>query len=69
MLQIIHITDRNDVPKEGSMVAMNCGVMVSFNRINANWNDGRVCRECLAAHRDGRCTVGQKTFAVLETIE
>ena len=64
MSQIIHIMDADRTPEEGLMAVMNCGVAIAFKPIEAHWDDGRTCDECLKAHRDGRHT--QKTFAVLD---
>ena len=67
----IHLADspldprESPVSREGFLMKMNCGTFLVFSPIAADWDDGRVCEECLKHHRE--TAPGAKfTFAIFE---
>lgn len=61
----IHIIETNKKPASGEAVKANCGKKVVFKEsIEVLWGDGRICQECLEAHK--MSCVGKKTFAFVE---
>ena len=49
----IHIYDADGRPIIGENIVVNCGKRMAFNppQYPVFWDDGRVCSECLEAHR------------------
>lgn len=50
----IHIKDSDVDLRAVSTVKVNCGKEINFSEpIEAPWNDGRTCQECLRIHQNG----------------
>lgn len=67
MQQHIHILDTDVLSEKGAPVKANCGAEVAFRPIMAHWNDGRVCNECLLAHRSRENRGNRYTLALIAT--
>lgn len=59
----IHLLDVDRVPKEGSAVEVNCGKRLVFKSVDAEFDDSRVCEDCLEIHREKRAAL---TLATIE---
>ena len=69
---IIHILDTVNRPETGKTILVNCEkTMVFDSPIDASWEDGRVCDNCLMIHRARRGLryVDAKTFALIEKVK
>ncbi len=60
---IIHILDTDKSPALGCEIIANCGERITFDPIDAEWGDGRICKDCKRIHVDSN-NRSLNTFAV-----
>ena len=64
----IHIIEAEEKPAKGSIVTANCGKQLVFEGpVAVEWDDGRVCGDCLEVYTKAKIT-NKKTFAFIEHI-
>lgn len=60
----IHILDTDLKLTAGCIKKVNCGKSVIFCPIEADWDDGRICQECLRLHRTDQNIFAKFTYAI-----
>jgi hypothetical protein len=60
----IHLIDTETSPSVGSIVRVNCGENVEFHPVDAEFDDERICQNCLVVHESLKKVSAKHTFAL-----